>query len=142
MKQVVFYEKTGCVGNARQKDLLRSKGVALQVCDLLKQLWTPSSLRPFFGNKPVSEWFNDSAPMIKSGELNIHACNEAQAIKMMIANPILIRRPLMRIGESHQSGFSDGPVLSELGLVLESSVNLQSCPMVDSESAVCEEESA
>lgn len=142
MDQVVFYEKPGCVGNARQKALLRTHGIRLQVHDLLEQPWTLSSLRPYFGSKRVADWFNDSAPRVKSGELNVHDCSEAEALQLMIADPILIRRPLMRFGETWQSGFSMGPVLKALGLELDPHADLQSCPMGESDPGNCRGEVA
>lgn len=131
MHELVFYEKPGCVGNRQQQAELRSQGIRLQVCDLLSEPWTLSSLRPFFGKTPVSEWFNQSAPAVKCGEVDILGCSEAQALQMMLADPILIRRPLLQLGEVRQSGFVDGPVLAELGVVLRPGEDLQSCPMGD-----------
>ena len=129
MSALLFYEKPGCVGNAQQKALLRGQGVAFEVRDLLSEPWTLSSLRPFFGRMPVAEWFNASAPAVKSGEVDIHACSEGDALRLMLQQPLLIRRPLMQLGELHQSGFEPGPVLDALGVQLDPQQDLQSCPM-------------
>ncbi len=134
MTELVFYEKPGCVGNQQQKAELRSQGIQLQVRDLLSEPWTLSSLRPFFGDSPVAEWFNLSAPSVKSGELDIHTCTEAEALQLMLANPLLIRRPLLQLGGYRQSGYVDGPVLAALGVQLRPGEDLQSCPMGDAPS--------
>lgn len=131
MIKLVFFEKPGCVGNQQQKAELRSRGIEYQERDLLREPWSLSSLRPFFGNTPVSEWFNLSAPAVKAGEIDVYECTEAQALQLMLANPILIRRPLLKMGHVRQSGFVDGPVFRELGLVLDPLDDLQSCPMSD-----------
>ena len=128
---IIFYEKPGCIGNRQQKGFLRAHGVALEVRDLLAAPWTHASLRPFFGDAPVSEWFNPSAPAVKSGALDVHACSEAQALQMMLADPLLIRRPLMQYGQLRSAGFDTGPVLEALGIRLQPGQDLQTCPMDD-----------
>jgi len=70
MAKVIFYEKPGCGGNARQKALLVSSGHALEVRNLLAEPWTAERLQAFFGSRPVAEWFNASAPRVKSGEID------------------------------------------------------------------------
>jgi nitrogenase-associated protein len=69
MAKVIFYEKPGCGGNARPKALLVSSGHELDVRNLLAEPWTAERLQPFFGSRPVAEWFNASAPRVKSGEM-------------------------------------------------------------------------
>jgi nitrogenase-associated protein len=87
MAKVIFYEKPGCGGNARQKALLVASGHELDVRNLLTAGWTPETLRPFFGTLPVSAWFNTAAPAVKSGEINPGTLSEADALAMMIAEP-------------------------------------------------------
>jgi nitrogenase-associated protein len=137
MSRVTFYEKPGCVGNHRQKAELRRHGVALEVRDLLTHPWTIESLRPFFGKLPVRDWFNLSAPRIKGGEVAIDECDEATALRLMLDDPLLIRRPLMQREDHYQAGFVDGPVLSALGIRLLPGQDLQTCPMDDAAPA-CE----
>jgi len=129
MNSLIFYEKPGCAGNQRQQAVLRGQGIAFQVRDLLSSAWTADRLRPFFGDKPVAAWFNLSAPRVKSGEIDIHALDEAGALALMLAEPLLIGRPLLEYGDLRQSGFSPGSVLDALGLRLEPGKDLQSCPM-------------
>ncbi|MES9939023.1 MAG: ArsC/Spx/MgsR family protein [Candidatus Thiodiazotropha sp. 6PLUC2] len=138
MTELVFYEKPGCVGNQQQKAILRKLGITLEVRDILSEPWTHESLRPFFENKPVSSWFNDSAPQVKSGEIKIDQLDEIAALELMIGNPILIKRPLMICQSLRQSGFTPGTVLDKLGVTIEGKKDLQSCPMETTEQQVCE----
>ncbi|MFC1336528.1 MAG: nitrogenase-associated protein [gamma proteobacterium symbiont of Clathrolucina costata] len=137
MSLLIFYEKPGCIGNRQQKTLLESFGHQLDVRDLLNESWSRDSLRPYFFNTSVAEWFNLSAPQLKEGWFNIHELDEAKALSLMLAEPILIRRPLMQLGELKQAGFVDGPVLAELDIYLDPEADLQSCPMEGAE-PVCE----
>ena len=137
MAEITFYEKSGCLGNHEQKTFLRKQGVKLQVRNLLTSFWTAETLRPFFRDEPVSEWFHLSSPRIKSGELDISSFSESDALDAMLADPILIRRPLLVYGELRQSGFVDGPVLEALGIRLKPEQDMQSCPMGDEAVAAC-----
>jgi len=125
--KVVFYGKPGCVTNARQQALLCALGHRLEVRDLLQEPWTAGSLRPFFGTRPVADWFNPTAPRIKSGEVLPAALDEAAALALMVADPLLIRRPLIAIPAGLCAGFDPGPVLDALGLSLAPGEDLQSC---------------
>jgi nitrogenase-associated protein len=98
MAKVIFYEKPGCGGNARQKALLVSSGHEFDVRNLLAEPWTAERLQPFFGSRPVAEWFNASAPRVKSGEIDPGALSPEAALALMLADPILIRRPLLKVG--------------------------------------------
>jgi nitrogenase-associated protein len=138
MVELLFYEKPGCVGNDMQKSLLRSQGVSFQVRDLLSHPWTADSLRVFFGEKPVAEWFNSSAPQVKSGEIAVDSLTEEEALSLMLREPILIRRPLMELSGIRQSGFVPGPVLEALQVNIDPAARLQDCPM-DGTQPMCED---
>lgn len=116
MALVYFYEKPGCAGNARQKKVLLASGHVLQVRDLLAEPWTPETLRPFFSNRPVAEWFNPSHPDIKSGTVDPASFDEAGALALMCATPLFIRRPLMQAEGQRMAGFDDGLVDAWIGL--------------------------
>jgi nitrogenase-associated protein len=134
MTTLVFYEKPGCAGNQQQKAELSAQGIVLEVRDLLERRWSSGELRSFFNALPVSEWFNLSAPIVKSGAIDVHACDEAQAMQLMIDEPLLIRRPLLQYGEIRQSGFVDGPVFDALGIRFSDGLDFQTCPMDDAQS--------
>ncbi|WP_295392988.1 ArsC/Spx/MgsR family protein [uncultured Thiodictyon sp.] len=125
--ELVFYEKPGCLSNARQKARLVAVGHCLEVRNLLAELWTAERLRPFFGARPVAEWFNPSAPRIRAGEVEPAALSESEALALMVADPLLIRRPLIETAGLCDCGFEPGPVLSALGVELEDGEDLQSC---------------
>ncbi len=124
---VVFYEKPGCLTNAKQKEALRALGHRLEVRNLLAEAWTVVSLRRFFGDRPVAEWFNPMAPRVKTGVVRPHELDEARALDLMIADPMLIRRPLLETDAGMCCGFEPGPALDSLGLYLRPSQDMQSC---------------
>ena len=127
MTEIVFYEKPGCISNNKQKLLLAKRGHRLMVRNILKESWTPERLRPFFGDRPVADWFNPTAPRVRDGEVVPADLDEIQALALMVADPILIRRPLIESPSGRCAGFEAGPVLDELGIPLQADQDLQSC---------------
>lgn len=125
--ELVFYEKPGCVSNARQKALLVEIGHCLEVRNLLTEPWTAERLRSFFGRRPVADWFNPTAPRVRSGEVQPARLTAMQALALMVADPLLIRRPLIECGDLRVCGFESGPLLDALGVVLDEGLDLQSC---------------
>lgn len=116
MAKVTFYEKPGCGGNARQKALLIASGHDVEVRNLLTQPWDAASLRPFFGDKPVADWFNASSPRVKSGEVKPAELSAEAALSLMLEDPLLIRRPLIQVGERREAGFDQAAVDAWIGL--------------------------
>jgi nitrogenase-associated protein len=116
MAHVIFWEKPGCAGNARQKALLAASGHTLDVRNLLSEPWEAERLRSFFAARPVAEWFNRSSPRLKSGEVRPEALDEAAALALMLADPLLIRRPLMESGGRREMGFEPERVRARIGL--------------------------
>lgn len=128
--QITFYEKPGCINNTKQKDLLKQAGHRLIEKNLLTNNWTESSLRPFFGDKSVVDWFNKSAPAIKNKEINPEEFTEEAALKAMIETPLLIRRPLIEVENSYSCGF-DTPLVESL-LKTQAEEGIESCPQTHS----------
>lgn len=110
MTTVVFYQKPGCRTNARQIEALKAAGHEVVVRSLLAEIWPEQRLRAFFGDTPVSAWFNRASPKIKSGMIDPAAIDAATAFRMMLADPLLIRRPLIEAGDERCAGFERDPV--------------------------------
>jgi nitrogenase-associated protein len=116
MSTVIFYEKPGCGNNTKQKVWLAASGHTVLAKNLLTEKWSTERLRSFFGNLPVAQWFNPAAPRVKSGEVNPAAYGEAEALRIMLAEPLLIRRPLMEVDGQHCVGFDPEAVRAWIGL--------------------------
>lgn len=122
MPHVLFYEKPGCGGNARQKAWLAAAGHTLEVRNLLAWPWSADSLLAFLAPLPIAEWFNRAAPRLKSGEVVPEQLEPEAALALLLAEPLLIRRPLMEAAGRRLVGFEpaavaawlDSPALAEL----------------------------
>ncbi|MEH2377019.1 ArsC/Spx/MgsR family protein [Nostoc sp.] len=116
MARVIFYSKPGCKGGTKQKVLLTAAGHEVIPYNLLTEPWTVERLRSFFGDRPVAEWFNPSAPKIKSGEVVPEKTDAETALQLMLREPLLIRRPLLEIGEHREVGFDVEKIDAWIGL--------------------------
>jgi nitrogenase-associated protein len=129
MATVYFYEKPGCINNTRQKKLLTAAGHQVVELNILTEPWQKDRLRAFFGELAVRDWFNYSAPAIKQGEIDPDTLSEQEALALMLENPLLIRRPLMQVGDNVMAGFDQRAVDSWIGLTaIDTAQDLESCP--------------
>ncbi|MEC4591763.1 ArsC/Spx/MgsR family protein [Nitrospirillum amazonense] len=117
MSAIVFYEKPGCRTNARQRRALEAAGHTVLVRDLLAEPWTAERLRGFFGQAPVATWFNPAAPAVKAGAVDPAALDAATALSLMLADPLLIRRPLAEVDGQRHAGFES--LRDRLGLTVD-----------------------
>jgi nitrogenase-associated protein len=129
MATVTFYEKPGCINNTRQKKLLAVAGHQVVALNILTEPWQKDRLRTFFGELAVRDWFNYSAPTLKYGETDPDTLSEQDALELMLKNPLLIRRPLMQVGDNFMAGFDQQAVDDWIGLTeVEVHQDLESCP--------------
>jgi nitrogenase-associated protein len=119
MTHVLFFEKPGCANNTRQKAWLAAAGHEVEAVSLLTHPWTREELLGFFQALPVAQWFNRAALRIKSGEVVPEQLNADKALKLLLAEPLLIRRPLLRALGRSAVGFDIQAVHAWLGLPQE-----------------------
>lgn len=127
---IVFYEKPGCINNTKQKRLLEKAGHRLICKDLLNTQWSSETLMPYLRGLPVPGWFNRSAPQIKNAEIIPEQLDEETALRLLIESPILIRRPLMSVGNEYRVGFDQDAVDEWVGLSerTDEGQDLEACP--------------
>ena len=116
MSTIVFYEKPGCGNNTKQKLWLAASGHTVLAKNILTEKWSEERLRSFFGDLPVPQWFNPSAPRIKSGEVDPSILDAKSALALMLGEPLFIRRPLMDVDGELRVGFEARAVDAWIGL--------------------------
>ena len=130
MTHLVFFEKPGCGGNARQRSALLAAGHTLERRNLLTAHWTRQTLLEFVGTLPVADWFNRAAPRVKSGEVQPEAQNVDSALALLLSEPLLIRRPLMQRTDdlTRLVGFDPAAVDAWIGLgTAHASTSMEGC---------------
>jgi len=128
---IVFYEKKGCSGNQRQKKVLETHGLSYQTKSLLDTPWTKESLEPFFQGLNKSAMINQFAPKIKNSEINIEDYTKEELIKLMCDEPILIKRPLLQIGNHSMCGFDIEQINRLLDINICESISVSTCQSKD-----------
>ncbi len=118
MTHIVFFEKPGCSGNARQRSALETAGHTLERRNLLTAAWSAERLLDFLLPLPVAQWFNPAAPRVKSGEVQPEQLDAQEALHLLLNEPLLIRRPLMQRSDdgSRHVGFETAAVHAWVGL--------------------------
>lgn len=119
MKIVIFYEKPGCVTNAKQKKSLRDAGCMVIERNLLEHGMTTNELYAFLQEKPHTQWFNQSAPDIKRGVIEPALMSPAAALQTLMRDPVLIQRPLMVVGGRKLCGFDRKRIEALIGRPLD-----------------------
>jgi nitrogenase-associated protein len=134
MAIIIFYEKPGCVNNTKQKVILHAAGHAVKARNLLTQSWSSETLYQFLKDRPLREWFNRMAPQIRDGEIIPEKLDEETALELMLKYPILIRRPLIQIGDRYTVGFDLVKLNAWMGLKEPQpsvkDLDLETCPKV------------
>ena len=139
MAEIIFYEKPGCINNSKQKQMLTYAGHLVIARNLLTEAWSAERLETFFRSLPVAEWFNRTAPKMRDGLLDPDTLDKESALVEMIAEPLLIRRPLMIIDGSPVVGFDAQQINDRFLLGLETEKeDLESCPRGDEHKQGCE----
>ena len=128
---IVFYEKKGCAGKQRQKKVLETHGLSYQTKSLLDAPWTKESLEPFFQGLNKSAMINQFAPKIKNSEINIEDYTKEELIKLMCEEPILIKRPLLQIGNHSMCGFDIEQINRLLDINICESISISTCQSED-----------
>ena len=127
-----FYEKTGCSGNAKQKELLKSHNISFSVKSLLDTSWSKETLNEFFKGLEIKDIFNPFAPQIRDKEIDISKLSKDEAIELMIKNPILIKRPLLDINGVKICGFDIEKINELLNTNIDTNKKLNTCSSSDS----------
>lgn len=132
MAKVIFYEKTGCINNTKQKVILKEAGHQVEAIDLIQYEWKKEELLAFFEGLDVADWFNKNAPSITTGIIDPKDFDKESAIEAMLEDHLLIKRPLIIYKNHKIVGFDKGKLHSLIGLgtnflsVLHK--NLEDCP--------------
>ncbi len=104
MSKVVFYAKPGAARSLEQKAALAAAGFDVEARDLIAENWTSASLRAFFDERPIVEWFDPAEPRVVSGEIDPGRLNAQEALVTLALDPRLINGPLVRYNGSCAAG--------------------------------------
>lgn len=116
MAKVIFYEKTGCKNNTKQKQILAFSGHDVVAIDIIQHQWERDELHSFFVGLEPRNWFNLNAPDVRDGKIVPEDFDENMALEALLNEHILIKRPLIVIGDKRFVGFDVSILNQEIGI--------------------------
>ena len=78
---------------------LIGSGIELKERDFFKEAFTEAELRGLLGDTPASEIFSWRSPSVKKMGVDKDSLSEDDLVRLMIEEPRLVRRPLIRAGD-------------------------------------------
>ena len=136
MAKITFYRKMDCVNNGKQLKILQDAGHDITVADILVHPWTRAELEPFLGDKPIADCINRTAPSVKRGEIDPDSIGREEAIKLMLENHLLIKRPLVEVDGLKIQGFTTPSLKPYLGSWKDDE-DVVTCPNIDKIGTKC-----
>jgi arsenate reductase-like glutaredoxin family protein len=79
--------------------LLARKGIAIEARDIFKQPLTEAEITGLLASIAWEDLFSWRSPTARARGIAPGSINAAEAVRMMAAEPRLIRRPVIRVGE-------------------------------------------
>jgi len=86
---------------------LQEKGIDLEFRDLDKQRLTARELDELIGERDYREFLNTRNELYRARNMKEHPPSRTEAIKLMVAEPNLIRRPVVIAGGKIILGYDE-----------------------------------
>jgi Spx/MgsR family transcriptional regulator len=97
--RVDFYCWAKCNSCRKAKEFLLQKNVEISERDFFKNPFNRSEIEKLLQGKPASEMFNFRSPSFKKLGLERDKLGDKELIDLMLKEPRLVRRPVIRIGD-------------------------------------------
>jgi arsenate reductase-like glutaredoxin family protein len=86
---------------------LLERGAELQLRDLATERLSAGELDELIGQRDYREFLNSRSELYRERNMKEHPPTRAEALKLMTANPNLIRRPVVIAGKQIVLGFDE-----------------------------------
>ncbi|HTT71211.1 MAG TPA: ArsC/Spx/MgsR family protein [Anaeromyxobacteraceae bacterium] len=116
MATVIFFEDRNGRDNALQQEVLREAGHEVVTRDLFAHEWSAHELYAFLRSHPIVDWFDPEASRVKSGEVAPAYIDAGSALRLLLEDPMLLRRPLLQVGGRREVGFDYPTIDAWIGL--------------------------
>ena len=112
-RKVDFYCWAKWATCRKTKEFLSQKKVAFNERDFFKDKFSREEILELLKSSPASEMFNPRSPSVKSMGLEPAKLADDELIDLMMQEPRLVRRPVVRIDDKVYFG-ADSKVLEKL----------------------------
>ena len=93
-KKIAFYQKPTCSTCRKSKTYLEKRGATLEFRNLDTERLSESELDKLISKRDYREFLNTRNELYRSRKMKDNPPDRSEAIKLMAANPNLIRRPV------------------------------------------------
>jgi arsenate reductase-like glutaredoxin family protein len=90
---------------------MERRGFQLNFRDLAKERLTPTELEKLIGTRDHTEFLNTRNELFRRKKMKDHPPSRREAIRMMVSEPNLIRRPIVVAGGRVVVGFDQDGML-------------------------------
>jgi Spx/MgsR family transcriptional regulator len=112
-RRVRFYQKSNCGHCRRAKAVLEHLGLDLEIRDLIREPLNRNELTDLIGSTDVREFLNPASSLFRQRRMSTSPPTKSEAIRLMMEDPNLIRRPIIVKGKRKVFGFEES-VLKDL----------------------------
>jgi arsenate reductase-like glutaredoxin family protein len=101
----VLFFKRGCSGCDTARKWLVQHGVVVREREIFKQPLSPSEIEEIVGDRPIADVLSTRTKQYAARGLNLRPHSEAELLRHMEAEPRLVRRPILKRGDTLLIGF-------------------------------------
>ncbi len=100
MADIQLYDWNKCTSCRAYRLWLAEEGISFEQRDFFKEPFTEKELRKTIGRTPLADVFSWNSPSFKEMGVSreVLSADEPRMMKLMLAEPRLIRRPMARVG--------------------------------------------
>jgi regulatory protein spx len=106
-RRVRFYQKSSCGYCRKARSVLKDLGLDLDVRDLIREPLNRNELTDLIGSTDIREFLNPTSSLFKQRRMRSSPPTKSEAIRLMMEDPNLIRRPIIIKGKRKVFGFEE-----------------------------------
>jgi len=107
MVKIKFLYKPTCTSCRKAKTLLEQKRVEMELRDLAKERLSATELDQLIGDRDYRKFLNPRNELYRKRQMGKTPPSRAEALKLMAAEPNLIRRPVVQRGREIVLGYDE-----------------------------------
>ena len=107
MKEARFLHKTTCSTCRKARKFMESRGFHLRIRDLSNDRLSAAELEKLIGNRDYRDFLNTRNKLYREKNMKKNPPSREEAIRLMVEEPNLIRRPVIVAGGRVVLGFDE-----------------------------------
>src|ERR1700730_6286822 len=105
--KIQFLQKPGCTTCRRAKAYLEKLGAELELRDLDREKLTEAEIQHLIGDRDYKQFLNARNQTYRARKMKINPPTRTEAIRLIVREPNLIRRPVVVRGTTIVLGYDE-----------------------------------